>query len=56
MEDSSGAIIIMDGKDLDKFVNLLNDDYLESGLTGQRYEILRKKPIKPAKDELATTA
>lgn len=51
MEDESGAIIIMDGKDLDKFVNLLNDDYLESGLTGQRYEIIRKRPIKPPKEE-----
>lgn len=51
MEDESGSIIIMDGKDLDKFVNLLNDDYLESGLTGQRYEILRKRPIKPPKEE-----
>lgn len=51
MEDESGAIIIMDGKDMDKFVNLLNDDYIESNLTGQRYEIIRKKPIKPPKEE-----
>lgn len=51
MEDEGGAIIIMDGKDLDKFINLLNDDYLESGLTGQRYEIIRKRPIKPPKEE-----
>lgn len=53
MEDESGAIIIMDGKDLDKFVNLLNDDYVESNLTGQRYEIIRKRPIKLPKDESA---
>lgn len=46
MEDDSGAIIIMDEKDLDKFVNLLNDDYMESALTGQRYEIIRKRPLK----------
>ena len=51
MEDESGAIIIMDGKDLDKFVNLLNDDYVESALTGQRYEIIRKRPIKPTEEE-----
>lgn len=51
MEDESGAIIIMDGKDLDKFVNLLNDDYLESGLTGQRYEVVKKKPLKVNEDE-----
>ena len=46
MEDDAGSIIIMDGKDLDKFVNLLNDDYMESPLTGQRYEIIKKKPWK----------
>lgn len=46
MEDDSGAIIIMDDKDLGKFVNLLNDDYMESPLTGQRYEIIKKKPLK----------
>lgn len=56
MQDDAGAIIIMDGKDLDKFVNLLNDDYVESGLTGQRYEILRKRPIKPPKEDELPTA
>ena len=30
MEDGNGQIIIMDTKDLTKFVNLLNDDYHES--------------------------
>ena len=52
MSDDSGAIIIMDVKDLTKFVNLLNDDYIESNLTGERYEIIRKKPIKPNQGEL----
>jgi hypothetical protein len=46
MQDDSGAIIIMDDKDMAKFVNLLNDDYMESPLTGQRYEIVKKKPLK----------
>lgn len=46
MQDDSGAIIIMDSKDLDKFVNLLNDDYVESALTGERYEIIKKRPIR----------
>lgn len=46
MEDDSGAIIIMDDKDMSKFVNLLNDDYMESPLTGQRYEIIQKKLLK----------
>jgi hypothetical protein len=53
MEDDSGAIIIMDSKDMAKFVNLLNDDYVESNLTGQRYEIIRKRPIKPTEDKSA---
>ena len=53
MVDDNGAIIIMDNKDLTTFVNLLNDDYVESQLTGQRYEIIRKRPIKPpAEDSL----
>lgn len=46
MEDSDGSIIIMDTKDMTKFVNLLNDDYIESPMTGQRYEIVRKKLLK----------
>ncbi len=46
MQDDSGSIIIMDEKDLTKFVNLLNDDYIESPVTGQRYEVIRKKPLK----------
>lgn len=44
--DEEGAIIIMNNKDLIKFVNLLNDDYVESGMTGNRYEIRSKKPLK----------
>jgi hypothetical protein len=46
MTDSSGSIIIMDTKDLTKFVNLLNDDYYESPMTGLKYEIKSKKPLK----------
>jgi Domain of unknown function (DUF4868) len=51
MADDSGAIILMDTKDVDRFVNLLNDDYVESALTGQRYEIVRKRPLKPDEEE-----
>lgn len=43
MSDDNGAIIIMDGNDLDTFVNLINEDYVESKLTGKRYEIRSKK-------------
>lgn len=46
MEDDNGSIIIMDEKDLTKFVNLLNEDYIESPVTGLKYEIIRKKPLK----------
>ncbi|MDB5175287.1 MAG: hypothetical protein JWM81_145 [Candidatus Saccharibacteria bacterium] len=51
MQDESGAIIIMDDKDMAKFVNLLNDDYIESPMTGQRYEIIKKKLLKQEDDE-----
>lgn len=43
MSDDEGAIIIMDGNDLDMFVNLINEDYITSEITGRRYEIKSKK-------------
>lgn len=43
MTDDAGAIIIMDGNDLDMFVNLINEDYITSEITGRRYEIKSKK-------------
>ena len=43
MTDDSGAIIIMDGNDLDMFVNLINEDYITREITGKRYEIKSKK-------------
>jgi len=54
MTDDSGAIIIMDDKDMTKFVNLLNDDIIESPLTGQRYEIIKKRLLKPTEDDEAS--
>ena len=51
MTDDSGAIIIMDDKDLTKFVNLLNDDYMESPMTGLRYEIIKKRELKPPSED-----
>lgn len=53
MIDDDGAIIIEGTKDLTKFVNLLNDDYYESQLTGIKYEIRGKKALKPPKDDAA---
>lgn len=45
MTDDAGAIIIMDGNDLDMFVNLINEDYITSEITGKRYEIKSKRPL-----------
>jgi hypothetical protein len=49
--DDAGAIIIMDDKDIAKFINLMNDDYMESPVTGERYEIIKKRLLKPDKEE-----
>lgn len=51
MVDENGAIIIENSKDLVKFVNLLNDDYIESPLTGLRYEVKSKRLLKIKSDE-----
>lgn len=51
MQDDSGAIIIMDDRDLSRFVNLLNEDYFESPITGERFEIIKKRPLKPVDEE-----
>ncbi len=50
MPDESGKIIIMDEKDLTTFVNIINEDYWESPLTGERYEILAKRPLRQKDD------
>lgn len=50
MVDDNGAIIIMDTKDLTMFINLLNEDYMESTLSGERYLISSKKLLKPPTD------
>lgn len=53
MPDDSGKIIIMDDKDLTTFVNIINDDYWVSPLTGERYEIIAKRPLKQKDQEEA---
>lgn len=45
-DDTIGAIIIMDGKDASKFVNLLDDSYMTSDVTGIKYEIKGKKELR----------
>ncbi len=51
MPDDQGKIIIMDEKSLTTFVNIINEDYWESPLTGERYEIIKKRPLKVNSDE-----
>lgn len=53
MPDDDGRIIIMDDRDLTTFVNIINDDYWVSPLTGERYEIIAKRPLKTKDDEEA---
>ena len=48
MTDDAGAIIILDGSDLDVFLNLINEDYATNDITGRRYEIKKKKEMEGA--------
>ena len=50
-DDALGAIIIMDGKDAAKFVNLLDDCYMTSDVTGIKYEIKGKKELRHEESE-----
>lgn len=45
-DDAVGAIILMDAKDAAKFVNLINDDYVTSDMTGIKYELKGKKELR----------
>ena len=51
LTDELGAIIIMDDKSLTTFVNIINEDYWDSPLTGERSEIIKKRPLKQSDDE-----
>ena len=51
MTDDDGAIIIMDDKDLSMFVNLLDEDYFISPVSGQRYEAKGKKVLSTPEGE-----
>lgn len=55
-DDAAGAIILMDAKDAAKFVNLLNDDYVTSDMTGIRYELKGKKELRESNGESAPAA
>lgn len=52
-DDAAGAIIIMDAKDAAKFVNLLNDDYVTSDMTGIKYELKGKKELRTSGESSA---
>lgn len=45
MTDDAGAIIIMDTRDANLFVNLLNDDYVASDMTEKHYLATKKKEV-----------
>lgn len=45
MTDNNGGIIIMDNRDAMMFVNILADNYVDSGLTGAHYLATSKKRI-----------
>lgn len=49
-DDAARAIIIMAAKDALKFVNLLNDDYVESDMTGEKYLVGNKKLLSETGD------
>lgn len=51
MADDAGAIIIMDARDAVIFLNLLNDDYVESDMTGTHYLIKTKTTITESGDD-----
>lgn len=51
MTDDQGAIIILDGNDLDMFIGLLNEDYMVSSVTNRRYEITAKKAMNEPEGE-----
>lgn len=51
MTDDQGAIIILDGNDLDMFIGLLNEDYMLSTVTNRRYEITGKKAMNEPEGE-----
>ena len=51
MVSDNDEIIIMDGNDLDTFIQLLNDDYMTSDMTGRRYIVKSKKPLEESEGE-----
>ncbi len=51
MPDEAGKIIIIDDKDLTTFINIINEDYWESPITGERYEIIKKRPLKQTEED-----
>jgi hypothetical protein len=51
MTDDDGAIIIMDGRDAIMFANLINDDYVDSDMTGVHYLAVKKKEVFPTEDQ-----
>lgn len=53
MTDDDGAVITMDGRDLDMFVNLINGDYITRHAAGKRYQIKMKQLLDEPEGEQA---
>ncbi|MEO8691806.1 MAG: Kiwa anti-phage protein KwaB-like domain-containing protein [Candidatus Saccharimonas sp.] len=53
-DDATGEIIIMDAKDATKFINLLNDNYMSSDMTGIKYELKGKKELRTSSSDSAS--
>lgn len=51
-DDATSEIILMDAKEAAKFVNLLNDDYVTSDMTGLKYELKGKKELRAAEESV----
>lgn len=49
-DDAEGRIIIMDKRDATMFANLLNDDYVDSNMTGIHYLAVKKKEVQATED------
>ncbi len=49
-DDAEGRIIIMDKRDATMFANLLNDDYVDSNMTGIHYLATKKKEVQATED------
>lgn len=51
MTDDAGRIIIMDARDATIFADLLNDEYVDSDMSGRHYRALKKEVVEDIDDK-----